>query len=46
MSERAGDQYVKLKIVLPEGGDAELEEFVRRWKSGAAQKPRKHFVDV
>jgi DnaJ-class molecular chaperone len=27
-----GDHYVKLKIVLPEGGDAELEEFVRRWK--------------
>lgn len=27
-----GDQYVKLKIVLPEGGDGELEEFVRRWK--------------
>ncbi len=27
-----GDHYVKLKIVLPEGGDAELEDFVRRWK--------------
>lgn len=27
-----GDHYVKLKIVLPEGGDHELEEFVRRWK--------------
>lgn len=39
----AGDQYVKLKIVLPEGGDAELEEFVRRW-SGADQTPRKHFA--
>lgn len=27
-----GDHYVKLKIVLPEGGDHELEDFVRRWK--------------
>ncbi len=39
----AGDQYVKLKIVLPEGGDAELEEFVKRW-SGADAAPRKHFA--
>jgi DnaJ-class molecular chaperone len=38
-----GDQYVKLKIVLPEGGDPELEEFVRRWK-GANEAPRKHFA--
>jgi DnaJ-class molecular chaperone len=29
-----GDQFVKLRIVLPEGGDAELEEFIRRWKGG------------
>jgi len=41
----AGDQYVKLKIVLPEGGDAELEDFVRRWK-GASETPRKHFAGV
>ncbi|MEM8935279.1 MAG: J domain-containing protein [Pseudomonadota bacterium] len=27
----AGDAYVKLKIVLPEGGDRELEEFVKNW---------------
>jgi DnaJ-class molecular chaperone len=39
----AGDQYVKLKIVLPEGGDAELEEFVRNWK-GADQKARRDFA--
>ena len=39
-----GDQFVKLKIVLPEGGDAELEEFVRRWSGGAAHAPRKHFA--
>jgi DnaJ-class molecular chaperone len=41
----AGDQYVKLKIVLPEGGDAELEEFVRQWRA-ADQTPRKHFAGV
>ncbi|OFW98697.1 MAG: hypothetical protein A3E78_12710 [Alphaproteobacteria bacterium RIFCSPHIGHO2_12_FULL_63_12] len=40
----AGDQYVKLKIVLPEGGDAELEEFVRGWSGAAAHAPRKHFA--
>ncbi len=39
----AGDQYVKLKIVLPDGGDKELEEFVTRWK-GADQKNRKDFA--
>ncbi|WP_425407710.1 DnaJ C-terminal domain-containing protein [Hyphococcus sp.] len=39
----AGDQYVKLKIVLPEGGDKALEEFVKNWK-GADQKARKDFA--
>ena len=42
----AGDQYVKLKIVLPEGGDAELEAFVKGWRAGAQQSPRKHFAGV
>ena len=41
----AGDQYVKLKIVLPEGGDKELEEFVKRWK-GADKPAAKHFAGV
>lgn len=40
----AGDQFVKLKIVLPEGGDADLEEFVKRWSGGASHAPRKHFA--
>lgn len=40
----AGDQYVKLKIVLPEGGDPELEEFVRRWKAGDAEPARKKYA--
>lgn len=40
-----GDHYVKLKIVLPEGGDAELEEFMRQWKGGErAGKRKKHAV--
>jgi DnaJ-class molecular chaperone len=42
--KKAGDQYVKLKIVLPEGGDPELEEFVRSWSGGSAHAPRKHFA--
>ena len=38
----AGDQYVKLKIVLPDGGDSDLEEFVRKWKG--AEKSKKDFA--
>lgn len=41
-----GDQYVKLKIVLPEGGDPELDAFVKTWRGGDRQTPRKHFADV
>ena len=41
----AGDQFIKLKIMLPEGGDKELEEFVKNWK-GADQSARKHFAGV
>ena len=40
-----GDQYVKLKIILPEGGDKELEEFVRNWE-GADAPARKAFAGV
>ncbi len=32
-----GDQYVTLKIVLPEGGDKELEDFVKQWKGADAR---------
>ena len=42
----AGDQYVKLKIVLPEGGDPELDAFVKKWKNGETQNARKHFAGV
>jgi DnaJ-class molecular chaperone len=37
-----GDEYVTLKIVLPEKPDTELEEFARRWPAGQTQKPREH----
>lgn len=36
-----GDQYVKLKIVLPEKLDSELEAFVERWEAGKAHNPRR-----
>jgi len=26
-----GDEFVKLKVVLPKGPDPELEEFVSKW---------------
>ena len=36
-----GDHYVKLKIMLPQGGDAALEAFVRDWDEGASAQPQK-----
>ncbi len=36
-----GDAYVTLRIVLPEGPDAELEAFVARWEAGKAHDPRR-----
>ncbi|MBR0693951.1 DnaJ C-terminal domain-containing protein [Bradyrhizobium lablabi] len=35
-----GDQFVKLKVVLPKGPDPELEEFVSKWDKGKAFNPR------
>jgi len=35
-----GDQYVRLKVVLPKTADPELEEFVRRWSQTHAYDPR------
>ena len=40
-----GDQLVRLKIVLPEGGDDALEAFVKSWKP-AESKEKKHFAGV
>lgn len=38
--QTAGDQYVKLKVVLPETADPALEAFVESWKQGETQDPR------
>jgi DnaJ-class molecular chaperone len=37
-----GDEYVTLKIVLPQQPDSELEEFAQRWQAGQGQNPRQH----
>ena len=36
-----GDLYVTVRIVLPEGGDAELEELMRKWRDGKSYDPRR-----
>jgi DnaJ-class molecular chaperone len=41
-----GDEYVTLKVVLPEKPDPELEEFVRRWPGGEGHNPRRHLEDA
>jgi DnaJ-class molecular chaperone len=33
-NQSAGDELVRLKIVLPDGGDEDLKDFVRNWKRG------------
>jgi len=35
-----GDQFVKLKVVLPKGSDPELEAFVSNWSKGKEFNPR------
>jgi DnaJ-class molecular chaperone len=35
-----GDQYVNLKVVLPDRIDPELEEFMTHWAAGKTQNPR------
>jgi DnaJ-class molecular chaperone len=37
-----GDQYVSLKVVLPEGGDKELTEFLRKWAPAHPYDPRRN----
>lgn len=39
-SHKRGDQYVRLKVVLPKTPDAELESFVRRWADEHPYDPR------
>jgi DnaJ-class molecular chaperone len=36
----AGDQYIKLLVVLPPGGNAELEKFVAEWGPKVPYDPR------
>jgi DnaJ-class molecular chaperone len=36
-----GDAYVKLKVVLPDKPDPELEKFVQNWTAGKAYDPRR-----
>ncbi|CAN5526251.1 DnaJ C-terminal domain-containing protein [soil metagenome] len=36
-----GDQYVKLKVMLPDNPDPELEEFAKRWQAANAYDPRR-----
>ena len=35
-----GDEYVTLKVMLPDKPDPELERFVAGWQSGKAHNPR------
>ena len=35
-----GDQYVKLKVVLPDNPDDKLKEFLESWEAGKAYDPR------
>jgi DnaJ-class molecular chaperone len=35
-----GDQFVKLKVILPKSADPELEAFVSNWEKGKAFNPR------
>lgn len=37
---QAGDQYVKLKLVLPDKPDRKLEAFVKSWGKGRKDNPR------
>jgi DnaJ-class molecular chaperone len=37
----AGDLYVTVRIVLPEGGDADLEELMKRWRDQKPYDPRR-----
>ncbi|MDF1792193.1 MAG: DnaJ C-terminal domain-containing protein [Thalassobaculaceae bacterium] len=37
-----GDQYVTLRIVLPDNPDADLTQFIEKWGATHAYNPRKH----
>jgi DnaJ-class molecular chaperone len=42
--EGTGDLLATVRIVLPEGGDAELEELMRKWRDGKPYDPRKRMT--
>lgn len=37
----AGDLYATVRIVLPEGSDAELDELMKKWRDGKPYDPRR-----
>ena len=37
----AGDLYATIRIVLPESGDSDLEELMKKWRDGKAYDPRR-----
>ncbi|MGF1455990.1 MAG: DnaJ C-terminal domain-containing protein [Alphaproteobacteria bacterium] len=41
--QAAGDQFVTIRIVLPETKDFELEAFMRDWQRRNADNPRRHW---
>jgi DnaJ-class molecular chaperone len=40
-TKQRGDQYVKLKVVLPDAPDDKLKAFLESWEAGKEQDPRK-----
>ena len=44
--EGTGDLLATVRIVLPEGGDAELEELMRKWRENKPYDPRKDWREV
>jgi DnaJ-class molecular chaperone len=36
-----GDLYVTIRIVLPERGDAELDELMKKWRDSKPYDPRR-----
>jgi DnaJ-class molecular chaperone len=39
-TQQRGDQYVKLKVVLPDAPDDKLKQFLESWEQGKAYDPR------
>ena len=39
-TKQRGDQYVKLKVVLPDSPDDKLKAFLEAWEAGKAYDPR------